>query len=79
MKEIKMSLREIQKNFGDDIASKCDKMEDGDIKFFSTTTYGGIRVRCERFIFSTYYVQGETILETALEFDELEEGMGIGM
>lgn len=79
MKEIEMSLSEIRKNFGDDIANECDDMSDGEVKFFSIVTYGGIVVRCERFFFSKYYVHGETVLEEALEFDELEDDMYMGM
>lgn len=76
MKEIAMSLREIRINFGDSIAEKCRKMNDGDVQEFFTATYEAIMVRCQSDWWTTYYVSGELVLEEALEMDN---GMDMGM
>lgn len=67
MNEIEMTLEEIRNNFGDDIADQCEKMQHGDVREFNTATYEGIVVRCEKVLWTTYYVRGEYILEEALE------------
>lgn len=79
MNEVKMSLYEIRINFGDDIADQCKKMRHGEVKEFSTATYEGIVVRCEKiFVTTNYYVCGELILEEALEMEE-DYGIDMGM
>ena len=78
MKEVAMSLEEIETNFGKSIAEECSKMENGKTEEFSTATYEGIVVRCVRGWLNTYYVEGELICEEALELgldDEMEMDM----
>ena len=48
MKEVAMSLEEIETNFGKSIAEECSKMENWETEEFSTATYEGIVVRCVR-------------------------------
>lgn len=76
MKEICMSLSEIRKNFGEEIANACEKMEHKEVKEFHTATYEGIVVRCEKSFWTNYYVRGELLVEEALEMDY---GMEMGM
>ena len=70
MEEVAMTLEDIRRNFGDEIAEKCDKMLHGEVREFHVATYEAIVVRCSRGFWTTYYVTGENILELALEMDD---------